>query len=474
MKDTKLSHWRKQIDELDTTLLDALSKRMDIVFEIGKFKKEQKLTPRDDTRWQEILNNSVSHSGKNLSHNFITKLFTLIHREALSIEGESDKNSTSASDRLNNVPEYIFSRLSKMVATVEKNTGKKVLNLGPGSPDVPPSKKYIGKLIEYIQNRDAHTYPPYGASKDFSDALIQWYSQRFGVSISQEEILPLVGAKDGVAHLPLALINEGDEVLIPDPGYPAFTNPLLMVGGVPVFYDLTETNNFKIDLSSLEKKVTAKTKMMWVNFPSNPTGQVVTHKELEGIVAFAKRHNIILIYDNAYSEITFDGFKAPSILEIEGAHDIAVEIGSFSKSFSFAGFRMGWIVGNRTVLSALAKTKSQIDSGLSMPLQHLGAYALTHQDTLWHTRMVANYKKRRDIIAKHLKTLGLTFSLSPGSLYIWAKIPDSSYNSETFAMDLLTNKQILVTPGTAFGQNGTRYVRVSICVNIDKIGEYFS
>ncbi len=375
--------------------------------------------------------------------------------------------------RLNVFPEYIFSRLSKTVSQLESRSGRKVLDFGAGTPDVKPSNRYIEKLAQFLRDDDAHLYPGFGAIPALSNALIEWYKKRFDVSLSKDEIFPLLGAKDGIAHLPLAFLDEDDEVIVPDPGYPAFSGPTLMIGAIPVYYDLIERNNFKIDLCQLKKKVSKKTKFVWVNFPSNPTGQVIAIGELEKIVAFAETHNLFVVYDNAYSEITFDGFIAPSILQINGAKEIAVEIGSFSKMFSFAGFRMGWIVGNKKVIQALAKVKSQMDSGLSLPLQHLGAFALTNVDKQWHTSMVASYKNRRDTIAKYIKKLGLDFSLLKGGLYIWAKIPFSEKNSEDFCMKLLLEKQILFTPGTAFGKNGERYVRISFCVNIDKISDYF-
>lgn len=375
--------------------------------------------------------------------------------------------------RLDNIGDYIFSKLANAVKEIEVESKRKVLNFGPGNPDVVPSPLYINKLNEFIRDKNAHLYPGYGANDEFAQALIRWYQERFGVELEKKELLPLSGAKDGISHIPLALLDEGDEVLIPDPGYPAFTEPAVMVGAKTVYYDLTEENNFKISLDQLEKKVSKKTKFIWVNFPSNPTGQVVTHEELQEIVAFAKKHNILIVYDNAYSEITFDGYVAPSILQIDGAKSIAVELGSFSKTFSFAGFRMGWIVGNSEVIGALAKVKSQMDSGLATPLQRLGAFALTNFDEDWYKNMIAMYKERRDIIASSLKSLGLTYSNSYGSLYIWAKIPESEKNSEEFCMKLLKEKQILFTPGTAFGKNGERFVRVSICINIDGIGNYF-
>ncbi len=375
--------------------------------------------------------------------------------------------------RLEIFPEYIFSRLSKIVEEVENQTDKKVLSFGPGSPDIKPSNLYIEKFIEFIQENNAHLYPGYGAIPEFSEALIKWYKERFNLTLDKAEILPLLGAKDGVAHLPLALLDEGDEVLVPDPGYPAFTDPALMIGAKVVYYDLLEKNNFRIDLSELVKKISGKTKFIWINFPANPTGQVATIDELKELVAFARKHSIFIVYDNAYAEITFDGFTAPSILQIDGAKDIAVEIGSFSKTFSFAGFRMGWIIGNREVIEALSKVKSQMDSGMSTPLQKLGAFALTNMDKVWYQNMISSYRERREIIAKHLKSLGLTFSMPKGSLYIWAKIPSDARNCEDYCMQLLRKKQILFTPGTAFGKNGDRYIRVSICVNINKIGSYF-
>lgn len=375
--------------------------------------------------------------------------------------------------RLNNFGEYVFSKLGKKVKEIELVSGRKVLNFGLGNPDYPPSKLYLDKFCEFINEQNTHLYPGFGANEEFSNALINWYQKRFQVTLEKSQIFPLLGAKDGVSHLPLALLDEGDEVLVPDPGYPAFTDPTLMIGGKVIYYDLLEKNNFKISFSEIEKKVTDKTKFIWVNFPGNPTGQVISLEELEKIVAFAKKHKIIIVYDNAYSEITFDNFIAPSILQIDGAKDVAVELGSFSKTFSFAGFRMGWIVGNKEIIAALAKVKSQMDSGLSTPLQNLGAFALTNTDKDWYQKMITSYQERRQIIAGHLKKLGLQFTLPKGSLYIWAKIPQSAKNAEDYCMQLLKDRQILLTPGTAFGKNGQRYVRVSICVNIDNINKYF-
>lgn len=375
--------------------------------------------------------------------------------------------------RLDDFPEYVFSRLAKEVIKVEHECGRPVLNFGIGAPDVAPSVLYTAKLAKLVQSSETYSYPGYGATPEFASALCNWYLRRFNVSIDETQLLPLCGAKDGIAHLPLALLNAGDKILVPDPGYPAFSEPARMVNAEPLYYSLTDANNFKIDYSEIKQKLSAKPKYMWVNFPSNPTGQVTTLAELQILVDFAHTHQLYILYDNAYAEITFGGYKAPSILQIEGAQDLAIEIGSFSKTYSFAGLRMGWIVGSAGIIASLRKVKSHMDSGLSLILQNLGAYALENPDSNWNAAMIASYKNRRDIIAGHLKSLGLRFTVPQGSLYIWAKIPNNAPDSDAYCMKLLHDKQILLAPGSAFGKNGTRYVRVSIGVDIDNIEDYF-
>lgn len=377
-------------------------------------------------------------------------------------------------DRVINLQEYVFSRLAKEKAKVELESGRKVLDFGAGSPDVKQSDIYIEKHGEFEKLPDAHLYPGYGPIPEFSNGLIQWYQKEFGVRLEVNELYPLMGAKEGIVLLPLVFLNKGDKVLVPNPGYPPFREPAEMfIKNCTSSYNLSEKNEYRIDFSKLKSRVSDKTKFMWVNFPSNPTGQVATKEELEKIIEFARDKNIYIAYDNAYSHITFDGFRAPSILEVEGAKEVAVEIGSFSKTFSFAGDRMGWIAGNKDIIAGLAKIKSQMDSGMSKTLQRKGAYALTNFDSQWYQKTIDTYKNRRDIIAEKLKTLGLEFSLPKGSLYIWARIPDSEESSVAFRKKLLREKQILLTPGSAYGKNGERYVRVSVCVNIDKINDYF-
>jgi len=274
-------------------------------------------------------------------------------------------------NRLGYFPEYIFSRLAKTVKEVEAKSGRKVLNFGIGSPDFPPSKIYLNKLAQFYQDPNAHIYPGYGAIPEFTSAVINWYQKRFQVNLAENELFPLLGSKEGIAYLVLALTNPGDEILVPDPGYPSFAATALMFKVKPVYYNLTKANNFKPVLKELEKLVNKKTKLIWVNFPSNPTGQVINLKELGMIAEFAYKHRIYLAYDNTYAEITFGKYITSSILQIKRVKDFVIELQSLSKTFSFAGFRIGWLAGSSQIVAAIAKIKSQFDSGLSQPLQKL-------------------------------------------------------------------------------------------------------
>jgi len=366
--------------------------------------------------------------------------------------------------RMNVFPEYIFSTLNKKVKEIEQESGREILNLAIGNPDFPPSDKCLKELKKLIDDPHAHLYPGYEPTIEFQQALKDWYLKRFHVQLENSELYPLLGSKDGISHLSLVLLDENDEVLIPDPGYPAYVGTCLMAGAKPIYYD---------SIQEIKNKISNKTKLIWLNFPSNPTGQVVNKDSLKKLVQLATKHKIWLAYDNAYSEITFDNYKAPSILEIPGAKNVAIEFGSLSKTFSLAGYRIGWVVGNLELIAALAKIKSQFDSGLTLPLQKLAAFCLNDHDRKWHQSMISSYQQRAKILSKHLKKLGLTFNLPKASLYIWAKIPNTYKNSGNFCLQLLKKKQILIMPGTAFGKNGNKYVRISISSNIERINEYF-
>jgi aspartate/methionine/tyrosine aminotransferase len=375
--------------------------------------------------------------------------------------------------RLDVLNEYVFARILREAKEVETTTGKKVLNLSVGSPDFAPAPQYIAAFQEFLKSPKAHMYPGYGAVPEFEAAIISWHKNRFETKLKPENIFPTNGGKDAIVHINMALLDAGDEVMVPDPGYPAFSGSALLMGALPVPYPLFEKELFKPNLERLAKLITPKTKLIWFNFPSNPTGAVASIKELSELVNFAKEHKIWLAFDNAYSEITFEGAVAPSILEIPGALDVAIEIHSFSKSFSFAGYRMGWVAGNAKLVAALAKVKSQMDSGMSWPLQQLGALALTEPDWKWLKGMRENYSQRQQVLAHYFKRLGVQVELPVGSLYIWARVPAGYIDGDRFAYELLHDRHILVAPGSAFGKNGSKFIRISICSDITDISIYF-
>lgn len=372
------------------------------------------------------------------------------------------------SARVSQMQEYVHAGLGREIRRIEKETGRPVVNLSAGIPTFPPAGLYVKKLQEYAAEPDAYLYPPYGAVPELSEAIRSWYQSRFGTVISENELYPLLGSKDGIVHVPLAILDKDDEVLVPDPGYPPFSAGVSLAGGKAVAYSIRDTTE-PIDLENLEAMVSPRTRGMWVNFPSNPTGITADLDFLARLVEFARRHEIWLLYDNAYADITFGGFKAPSILEVPGAKDVAVEFGSFSKTFSFAGFRMGWVAGNEKLVAGIGKIKSQVDSGMPLPLQRLGAFALSNFDQAWHASMVHEYERRKDIVAAFLRDAGCAFSLPKGGLYIWAEVPAGTESGEAFAKQLLRERGIAVTPGLAFGANGSRFIRASFSGNVDNL-----
>lgn len=375
--------------------------------------------------------------------------------------------------RLTQFPEYIFSRLNRELKDLESQTGQKVLNLAQGSPDVPPSPIYIDQLKTFLDQPGSFMYPGYKAIPQLEQAIINWHQRKYDTTLTPDQLCPLLGAKDAVAHLPLTLLNPGDELLIPDPGYPAYESSALMYGATPVHYQLMPVGHQDlIDLDQLTSLITPNTRAIWLCFPANPSGHTATLDQLTPIVDFCRKHKLWILYDHAYAEITFDGYTSPSILQIPQAQDITIELHSFSKTFSFAGYRMGWAVGSSKLIAALSKIKSQIDSGMTLPLQLLGAYALDHQDLDWHQHMLQTYDDRRHQLLEFANQLGMTTNLPQGSLYLWAKIPDAYSDSEAYVQHLLHDQHLLLAPGTAYGPSGKDYVRLACCTNLSKLSKY--
>ncbi|MBD3300027.1 MAG: aminotransferase class I/II-fold pyridoxal phosphate-dependent enzyme [Candidatus Moranbacteria bacterium] len=403
--------------------------------------------------------------------------------ETMNFNRPPNPELTLGAKRLDYFGDYIFSRLSKQKAKIEKETGEKVLDFGAGNPDFPPSEKLIDKLSEFIHEKDAHYYPGYKAIPEFRDGIIHWYEKRFSVHLEENELMPLLGAKNAIAYLPLAFLNQGDEVLRPDPGYQGYDGPILIADGNVALYNLNEANNFKINFNSLKRSITPKTRFIYFNAPSNPTAATTDINEMKQLVDLVNSVNqqkktrekkLFIVSDFAYADITFDNYQAPSILEIPGAKKVAIELQSMSKTCSLAGYRIGYAVGNSEILARLSQIKNQYDSGLTKPLQKMAAHALTNFDKDWQKKMISEYQSRSQKIKKYFEKIELTGKEPKASLYRWLKIPDNFKNSEDFAQKLLNEKRILVTPGTAFGKSSAcqNHVRVSICVDISKIDNY--
>jgi LL-diaminopimelate aminotransferase len=370
--------------------------------------------------------------------------------------------------------EYVFARIKNAIKQELSSNSKPMLDFSVGVPDYPTNDKVVAAYVNAVRRSRLSNYPGFNATKEFSDALENWYKYRYDVDLEFNSILVLNGAKEGIAHTPLALFNPNDTVLVPNPGYPAYSAPSLFAGANVVPYDLTPESDFKIDYNQLDRLLHFKPRYMWVNFPSNPTGQMLSQSELTVLVAYALKHDIFILYDNAYSEIFFENNPPPSILQVEGSDRCAVEFGSVSKSFSLAGLRLGWVCGNNEAVSAIAKLKTIYDSGVSQVVQSVGAAAFNLRDEIWHRDMIQSYQDRRTILKDHLPKLGLSFSLPPSSLYIWAKIPDNETDSESFCTKILKQYHIVFAPGSAFGTKSERYVRISVGVNVDYFDRYIS
>lgn len=367
---------------------------------------------------------------------------------------------------------YIFATLLNKLKNIEASSGKKVLNLAAGDVSFPPSSELMRSLSTNALDPSRYKYPGYQANANFEQAIINYYLRRYNVVVSPNQLQPVLGAKEGIASLTLTLCDPGDELLVPDPGYPAYAGAARLFGITVVPYSLPKENNFDFDLGQVVLKITPRTKCIWVNFPSNPTGRLVAREELEKLVEVCIAQKIWIVFDHAYDQIVFDGKRSLSILEIPNASNIAVELGSFSKSYSLAGLRMGWVVGNEVVITALRKIKSQLDSGVSLLLQDLGAHALNKPDENWHMSMISAYEKKQQMVAKLLTSIGVVFEKPQAGLYIWGQVPDDFMDGDAYAEYLLHEKKILVVPGSTYGLQGKKYIRASFAPDLSGIERY--
>ena len=368
-------------------------------------------------------------------------------------------------NRLHTVEEYYFSKKLREVNAM-KAAGAPIINLGIGSPDLAPPKTVISAITDCLMDASAHKYQSYQGLPELRSAMADFYQTHYNVSLNSEnEVLPLIGSKEGIMHISMAYLNEGDAVLIPNPGYPTYTSVTKLVGADPIFYDLKANSNWQPDLIVLEAMDLSKVKLMWVNYPHMPTGTFGDHTILKTLVAFAKKHSILLINDNPYSFILND--NPSSIFNVEGAKEVCLELNSLSKTFNMAGWRVGMLTGSAAHLQNVIKVKSNMDSGMFYGIQK-GAIEALNSSKNWFKDLNKIYAERRALVWELATALNCTFETTTSGMFVWAKLP-SDLKSETFIDTLLQKHHIFIAPGTIFGSNGEGYIRFSLCAPKESI-----
>ncbi len=370
-------------------------------------------------------------------------------------------------DRLKRLPPYLFAQLDEAKAR-QLARGVDVIDLGVGDPDLPTPKPIIDRMKKAVENPQHHRYPSYEGMLSFREAVARWYKKRFGVDLDpQREVITLIGSKEGIGHIPLAFVNPGEVVLVPDPGYPVYGGATILAGGEPFNVPLKEEKGFLPDLSSIPGDVLARARLMFLNYPNNPTAAVASLDFFKEAVDFAREHGIILCHDAAYSEMYY-GDPPCSILEVEGARDVAIEFHSLSKTFNMTGWRIGMAVGNPAVIQGLKKVKTNIDSGAFQAIQEAGIEALDGQHGVDDMRRV--YRERRDLFVGELKKAGFQVEAPQATFYVWFPVPHGT-DSITFATRALEEAGVVITPGVGFGSHGEGYVRAALTVSKERLEE---
>ncbi|AFY65642.1 aspartate aminotransferase [Geitlerinema sp. PCC 7407] len=372
-------------------------------------------------------------------------------------------------DRLKSLPPYVFARLDELKARVREQ-GVDLIDLGMGNPDGPTPQPVVEAAMAALQDTRNHGYPPFEGTASFRRTITEWYHRRYGVTLDPEgEALPLLGSKEGLAHLAIAYINPGDLILVPSPAYPAhFRGPVIAGGEI---YDilLKPDNGWLIDLATIPDEVAQRAKILYFNYPSNPTAATAPREFFEEVVAFARKHEIMLVHDLCYAELAFDGYQPTSLLEIPGAKDISVEFHTLSKTYNMAGWRVGFVVGNRHIIQGLRTLKTNLDYGIFAALQTAAETALRLPDVYVH-EVQARYRSRRDFLIEGLAELGWDVPKTRATMYLWVPCPPGSTSTD-FALTVLEKTGIVVTPGNAFGRGGEGYVRVSLIAEQERLGE---
>ena len=370
------------------------------------------------------------------------------------------------SRRLSNLKPYLFVEISRLIQE-KRARGEEVISFGIGDPDIPTPQHIIDRLIEASRNPVNHRYPETDGLPELRKAIATWYERRFGVSLDPDrEVLPLIGAKEGIGHVALCLIDPGDVALVPDPGYPVYSVGTMFAGGEVHWLPLTEENGWLPDLEAVPAQVLSRAKALWLNYPNNPTGAVAPLEFFERAVDFCRRHGLALLHDAAYTEVYYDE-PPPSVLQAPGAMEVAVEFHSLSKSYNMTGWRIGMAVGNADLIQALFKVKSNLDSGIPQAIQEMAIEALTGpQDCVQENIKV--YRRRRDRVVETLRRIGLRVEPPRAGLYVWARVP-RGYDSAGFARVLLEETGIVVTPGSGYGAYGEGYIRLSLTIPDDQV-----
>ena len=370
-------------------------------------------------------------------------------------------------DRVSAVQEYYFSTKLKQVAEMNAE-GKDIISLAIGSPDMPPSQQTIETLCEIAKRPDAHGYQPTMGTPELRNAMAEFYKRWYAVTLNPKtEIQPLIGSKEGILHVTLAFVNPGEEVLVPNPGYPTYTSLSKILGAKVVNYDLMENNGWQPDFDALERMDLSKVKLMWTNYPNMPTGGAARMETYERLVAFAKKHNIVVVNDNPYSFILND--KPLSLLQVEGAKDCCIEFNSMSKAHNMPGWRVGLCASNEEFIRWILKIKSNIDSGTFRGIQLAAAQALKNSEEWHHEANIETYRRRRVVAEKIMQILDCKYDDSQVGMFLWGKIPEHYKNAEELTEKLLHEARVFITPGFIFGSNGERYIRISLCAKEEKI-----
>ena len=371
--------------------------------------------------------------------------------------------------RVEELPPYLFVEISRKIAE-KRARGEDVISLAIGDPDIPTPQHVIERLCQAAQDPANHRYPESEGLPEFRSAIAQWYEKRFGVTFDPDkEVLPLIGAKEGIGHIALCFIDPGDVALVPDPAYPVYSIGTMFAGGSSYYLPLTEENDFLPDLDRIPEEIAEKARLLWINYPNNPTAAVAELDFFERVVAFAKKYDLAVCHDGPYTEVSFDGYRPTSFMQAPGAKEVGVEFHSLSKSYNMTGWRVGMVVGNARIIDALTRVKSNLDSGIPQAIQHAAIEALTGpQDCIEEHNAI--YQRRRDLLLQTLSEMGLEARPPRASLYIWARIP-GGYTSLDFATKLLEEAGVVVTPGIGYGKYGEGYIRISLTIPDERLEE---